>query len=225
MSRSSTTNCLIGLVALMTVACSQPRKAGDRACRKADRHLARAVWLCPDILTRDSATVTFTLPGDSVATTLRYTDPLVDSLLAACEQFAAVLLAERRLLGDIDTTVHRSPIVVHPARAPAVAAIQRVACAFEPYTETVGLCTITVRPGANGPLLTVVQEPYTQTQRTPCPPQVQRPPCPPPGVAGWYRWGFWICAPLCLLLLVLFMRRFLLAFNRSFSANNPQEQG
>lgn len=205
MSRSLTTICLVGLVALIA-ACSSPRKASERACRKADKHLARAVWLCPDALKHDSATVTFSLPGDSADVTVPFTDPLVDSLLLACQQYAEAVATDRALLertldNDSLTIAQLELRVAALQRANATASVRRSACAFTAFEQTIGLCTVRVRPGPQGPMLTVVQAPLDTAVTAPCPPQVTRPPCPscPDGVATWWR----TAAILLFLILIL----------------------
>lgn len=214
MSRKLTTVLLCCVAALMLAACHLPRKASERACRKAERHLARAVWLCPDILRHDSASVTFTLPGDSTATTLSFTDPVVDSVMAACEQLREALAAERDLyLAALalqterlrtqntirDTVVASRPRMPDPTTVrlqefsrQAIEKLREDVCAFEPFSFTAGICTCSVRPGKNGPLITMTQAEVKKEATAPCPPQIGSVPCPEPGVAAWYRWAFWV---------------------------------
>jgi hypothetical protein len=97
MSRSHSAICLSVLAVLMLASCVSSRKAEQRDRKKADRLIARAIAKYPGVLTPDSTTVAFHLPGDSAQQQARYTDPQIDSLLAACEQYAAALASEREL--------------------------------------------------------------------------------------------------------------------------------
>lgn len=199
MSRSLATATMIGLVALMFAACSQPRKAVERRCNRADRHLARAVWLCPDILTRDSAQVTITLAPDSAAATNAWRTPEVDSLLNACADFALSMISTNDSLQVLLLAGGRQGSAgverpVHGFGSPAAAghhAQQRMReqlCAFKPIEAETDLCYARVRPGKDGPLLTLEQKAFSRTATAPCPPKVQRPPCPTfDGVASWWR--------------------------------------
>lgn len=201
------------ILVLLAAACSSRRNASERACARAEKHRAKAIWLCPQMLGMDSAAIRFVIPGDTAVTTARWTDPEVDSLLAACEQFAAALAIERSLFQfaleqrDSAAAVRATP----PPRynGAATEAIRRLACAFEPITATTGLCIATVRPGPNGPLLTVEQLPVDTTGKAPCPPQVNPAPCPEcTGVASWYRTAFWgivsvLALGLCIVVLMI----------------------
>lgn len=202
MSRTLSPICLVGFAVLLLAACSSQR-ASERACRKADKHIAKAVWLCPDVLRHDSATVTFTLPGDSAATTAAFTDPIVDSLLKACEDFALAIVHERDSLanaliihgtGQAEDGSRVNGFGVRPGVSPAptvpaaTARMREQLCYFEPIEANTDVCYARVRPGPNGPLLTLEQKPYKAVATAPCPPQVGRPPCPAcNGVAAWWR--------------------------------------
>lgn len=199
MSRSLTTTTLIGLVALMLAACSQPRKAVERRCNRADRHLARAVWLCPDILTRDSAQVTVSIAADSAASTTAWLTPEVDSLLNACADFALAVVHRNDSLKALILAGGRqgSAGIQGPATgfgSPAAAGqraqerMREQLCQFDPIESETELCHARVRPGKNGPLLTLEQKAFSRTATAPCPPQLQRPKCPTcTGVATWWR--------------------------------------
>lgn len=197
-------------MALMFTSCFTPRKAELRRCGKADRLISKAVWLCPDVLSRDSATAY--MPGDSVTVALSYRDSVeVDSILAACAQLRDALSAELERARMPAPRPKYEPPGAAPARvAPspgvnkAVAQVRAKACEWEPFTEVHGNMTIHLRPGPNGPLVTVVEAP--QEVRVPCPPAIQRPPCPTLmdrlQEAGWILLG-WLA--LAALLLFLFL--------------------
>lgn len=218
---------LIAVAVLLATACSSPRKASERACAKAEKHRARAIWLCPQMLYMDSANVRFQLPGDSTTAISHYTDPLVDSLLAACEQYAAALATERELyrIAFTDRIDQSDPALATPATAPhspaqrhATDRIRQQVCQFKPFTATTGLCVATVRPGANGPMLALEQLPVDTIAQAPCPPQLQPSTCPTcSGVASWYRWGFW-CLLLIVLALLMLIARVIVV---SMRANSP----
>lgn len=164
-------------VALIS-ACSSPRKA----CRKADKHIARAVWLCPDVLGRDSATVT--IPPDSVTFQAERPKAAVDSLLAACRTLNAALMAARRdfPVPQREQAPHDQQVVAH-----AVAKLQQVACDWQPFTERFGRITVQVQNLDGTPLL-VVTDPG-EARKVPCPPTVNKTVIT--GVAEWYRTFFW----------------------------------
>lgn len=228
MSRNHTFCLHLLVVVLLATACSSPRKASERDCAKAEKHRARALWLCPPMLHMDSASIRLHLPGDSTSGTARYTDVQVDSIKAACEQYAAALAAERELYiiaqrdqhaqGVTTPTLHPPPTQPSLAPAQALHTIRRHACAFDPFTATTGLCVATVRPGPNGPLITLEQLPLDTTAKAPCPPSVKPAPCPTcTGVASWYRWAFWITLPITLLLAAFVLRVIVV----SMRANSP----
>lgn len=184
MSRTTTSaRCMAILLmsmAAFSTSCFTPRKAELRRCGKADRLLARAVWLCPDVLVRDSATLLVPAARDHVA--LHYKDSLdTDSLLAACEQLRAALQyrldaahAPRPKFEPSGTApaAHRAT----PQMADAVQAIRKQACQWESFTDTVLGMVIEVHNVDGTPMLFVEQ--LARTVKAPCPPVAQRPPCP-----------------------------------------------
>lgn len=193
------------VLALLVVSCRSPRKALELDCLKADRYLAKAVWLCPDVLRRDSASITVRLPGDSLTTVLEYTDPIVPDLLKNCEDFAAAVAMENAYLRDsinAARTVQDLPPALVPrhgsapnadkgtptplrippkARAP-LERIRAEACAFEPYEERQGRIILKVSPGPYGrPVITARIKEDSILVKAPCPPHVVR----PPQRSGW----------------------------------------
>lgn len=168
---------LIMCVALIT-ACSSPRKA----CRKADRYIARAVWLCPDVLGRDSVTVI--TPPDSATFQAERPKADVDSLLAVCRTLNAALMAARK---DFPVTTREQAPHNQPTVAHAVAQLQRAACDWKPFTEHFGRISIEVRNQGGTPLL-ILTDPG-EVRKVPCPPTVNKTVIT--GVAEWYRTFFW----------------------------------
>lgn len=159
------TTILIMCVALLA-ACGSPRKA----CRKADRHIARAIWLCPDVLSRDSATATLLVPGDSTTGALTYTQHDLDSLLAACDS----------LRGDVQHTDTLPAQVVYVRNEKPRAAVQRFrsrVCRPEPVHEDTDQYSVRIwmdsTSGEIRYLLTIW--PQVVEQKVPCDPVVSRP--------------------------------------------------
>lgn len=185
---------LILCVALLS-ACGSPRKA----CRKADRHIARAVWLCPDVLHQDSATVTWPPTSDTIAA--QPSRPDLDSLLAACRTLNIALQAAR--LHAAPPLETHTPISAAPSVKHAVAKVQAAACNWEGFTERVGRVTITVHNIDGTPVL-LVDDPG-EVRKVPCPPGVTQ--TVVTGVAGWYRPAFWILAVLLVLIYINDARR------------------
>ena len=201
MSRSLATTSLLGLAVLLLMACSSPRKASERACRKAERHMARAVWLCPDMMRLDSAL--YIMSPVRMEVPVAYSDSInYDSLLSACAALNAAL--EVRVA---DTSrAWQSPVVIHSPQMRQVAvrnattAIRQAACDWKDFTQTFGRLTVTVKNSTAGPLLTV--EDAGETVKVPCPPAIGRAPCPEPGVATWYRSFTWTVIGLFALILI-----------------------
>lgn len=185
---------------LLTTACGGPRKA----CRKAERHIARAVYMCPEVLEarvrRD--TVTITLPGAVDSGSAALDSVNVDSLMAACAQLAEALAAERDL--------YAAAVAQRPTEV--VRTIQRQLCQFATITvaDTNLLLKIWAEDGQvrywYNVLPQQVQVPVV-TQETVVNPGNN---CPPPGVAPWYRTFFW-------LLMALLLISFLWAIRRKFT--------
>ncbi|HRH68783.1 MAG TPA: hypothetical protein PLB89_04680 [Flavobacteriales bacterium] len=192
MSRSRTHIPSMVAAVLLLAACSSPRKVSERACNKAEKYIAKAVWLCPDVLSRDSASVTIRIPGDSMAVKLHYPDPIVDSLLKACADFAAAVSFENERLKDslAEATIAAVPPEIpafagmtprHGAGVPAaIEKIREEVCAFEPFEQRHGLIIVKVSPGPDGvPVISVRTKEETITQKAPCPPLVTPPPPKP----------------------------------------------
>lgn len=128
MSRSLTLLPLVGLLVLVS-ACSTPRKA----CRRADRLVAKAVYQCPDILRAKTDTVYVQLPGDTVLAQVQWSDSLVDtdSLLAACDSLRRAV--EVLALNSVNQTERLQSQVARLRRVNAATArLQREACRVEP---------------------------------------------------------------------------------------------
>lgn len=172
------TTILIMCVAFLA-ACNTPRKA----CRKAERLIARAVWKCPEVLAHDSATVT--IRPDSATFQAQPPQVDLDSLLAACAELNAALLAERTAPRPKLATANPAP---RQQVTKAVANIQRSACDWPSFVERFGNITVEVKNQGGIPLL-VLTDPG-ETFKVPCPPMVNRPVIT--GVAQWYRSYFWV---------------------------------
>lgn len=208
MSRTRTSATLFGMFALLLVACSGPRKATERACRKAEKHVARAVWLCPQVLEVDTAprTVDVAVPGDSAAVPVKLAHSLdVDSILAACEELQHLMALELEELRQVDSV---APAIAEAPRAArkqaAVTRIQRTACQWEPQTYEHELFSLTVSPGETGPLLMVrVKDRVVTADCPPCPPRVQVDRVVNKGVhPGWKTFGQWVIGLISLVVLL-----------------------
>jgi hypothetical protein len=229
MSRSHSAICYFALAVLMLASCVSPRKAKQRDCNTADRLIARAIAKCPGVLKPDSTKVPFHLPGDSAQADARYTDPEIDSLLAACEQFAAALASERELYlaleleraaaGQAGKQVPGLPTTLPtPQRTKAIDRIREEACAFEPITASTMLCEAVVVPGHNGPLLQLEQLPLDSILKAQCPPQVAFAPCEKSHVSSNWIVGFFILLILCIALALILWN----GMAKSIRSNTPQ---
>lgn len=193
---------LIPLLALMVVACSTPRKA----CRKAERHMARAAWLCPSALQVDTATVL--VPGDTATAPPMAYEPIdVDSLEAACAELARTLMAEReKYEGLLAGNAPEKPLPVNTeAVQRAASGVRRVACRWEPWEYDHALFHLRALGGDTPGILVEVKE---QKVKSPCPPALSLKPVIIEGVAEWYRTAFYI---MIIFLLALFAARRLFA--------------
>jgi hypothetical protein len=229
MSRSHSATCYFALAVLMLASCVSPRKAEQRDCNKADRLIARAIAKCPEVLTPDSTKVPFHLPGESKGAAARYTDPEIDSLLAACEQFAAALASERELyllsatsaVGPSSSPGGRGQGMEAPPSAQRSLAIQNIreeACAFEPITASTMLCEAVVVPGPNGPLLQLEQLPLDSILKAQCPPHVAFAPCEKSHVSSNWIVGFFILLILCIAMALILWN----GMAKSIRSNTPQ---
>lgn len=210
MSHTLSSATLVGFVALMLAACTGPRKASERACRKAERHVAKAVWMCPAVLEVDTVvrTVDVVLPGDSVSVPVRLAHSLdVDSILAQCEHLREVIAAERDLYAAAlgERQLDRTQPVAQPAVRRAVDALQRSACQWEPLTYEHALFTLTVSPGESQPLITVqVKDRVAQAPCPRCPPRVKVDRVVQEGVhPGWKTFGQWVIGLISLIVLLI----------------------
>lgn len=180
------------LCVALTTACSTPRKA----CRKAERHMARAVWLCPDILHQDSVAMAIPATKDSLAAAPA--SPDLDSLLEACRALNAVLEADRHLRQEVAYTTNTPARPLYtPAHGVqlAVTKVQQAACNWQGFTQRVGRITITVR-NINGAPALMVDDPG-EVRKVPCPPSANKTVIT--GVADWYRTAFWIIVGMVVL--------------------------
>ena len=200
------TTILIMCVAFLA-ACNTPRKA----CRKADRLIARAVWKCPDVLKQDSATV-ITKP-DTATFRAQPAEVATDSLLEACRQLNMGLMVAtwdppQPKSGEPGRAAPAQvPSTRKPSVSPAVKRVQASACAWKPFTEVFGRIVIEVKNQGGEPLL-VVTDPGN-TMKVPCPPVVSKTVIT--GVAEWYRTFFWMVIGVFVLAFVGFL---------SFAAHN-----
>ena len=203
MSRSLATIPLVGLLVLSS-ACSTPRKA----CRRADRLVAKAVYQCPDILRARTDTVYVQIPGDTVLTEVQWSDSLVDtdSLLAACDSL------RRAVEGLALTSLSQSERLQHQLRKAnrtnaALHALQMQACRVEPLEMERTDFTLKVwQDPTTGKLNAQVN---VRPRTVPCPEttiQVNPGNANVTGVARWYQLGFWL---LLLVIVTYVVARFI----------------
>lgn len=188
MSRTLTHLLLLLVPVLLCASCRAPRKALERDRIKAERHLARAVWLYPDILRQRDTTVVVPVPRDSVRMVPAYSAARPDSLLRRCNELVAALAAENAALltdqqdanekgrkpgglAGADAAAHNS---LRRASTRAVENLRNEACQWQAYEERQGLVMLMVSPGPDGrPIITARIKPDSViSQKVPCPPQV-----------------------------------------------------
>lgn len=195
----TTTLALICLV--LVTGCSPPRKAVDRRAYRANRVLVKAelkaARICPECVFRDTVVTV----ADTATAPLLFSDSMnVDSLLADCEQLREAMAAERELYLHVLATGDRGQVKVEqlpPATRKATTAIRARSCTFDTLVYESSAVRVTVRPGPDAPLLSVVEKP----QRIPCPPHVGKPVVVEKvvGVAPWYRVFTWIVLGIMIL--------------------------
>jgi len=186
------------LLTLLLTACGAGRKV-TRDKAKAQKHLAKAVWLDPSILKATEQEVE--LPGDSVVLPpVPYADVDLDSLVEACAEVNRTLQRERDQLAHQLMALPGKGVV--PPKAPnqavqsAVHRLREQACRYAPFTYDHELFTITASGGST-PNVEVSVKPRKAS--VPCPPQVDMQPVIKVGVASWYRTFFWWVVSMVLL--------------------------
>lgn len=197
MSRTSTPILIIGVCALLLSACTASRKA-QRRCDRAESRMAKAIYLCPSLLQPgDTLRTAVTVPGDSAQGTAAWSDSLhYDSLLAACQQYAEALAAERELFA-----LSQRP----PRTQEAVRTLRQQACEMRPVHVFDGPMELHIWT-ANGKVEWKYEiTPQVVEVSIPSPPRVEFRPAPPgTGVAAWYKWFFWVFV-VCFALFLVWM--------------------
>lgn len=179
------------LLLLLLASCSVERQA-RRRCVRAERYEARAVWLCPPMLVRDSAAVLVAVAPDTAVARAALLEAQIDSLLLHCSRLAAGL-------SDTINALRAKQVTT------TVAGMRRQLCWFEPFEVSAGLCTAKVRPDPEGPVVALTQAELQEERRVPCPPAVARSPVVHiAGVATWWRIAAIVQA--CAIFLWLFLR-------------------
>ena len=191
-------------IALLLVACGSPRKA----CRKAERHIAKAAMMCPELMR--SADQGVVIPGDSVAVEQTYGQADIDSIMAGCDQLREALKSEQDLSVVIFNHYLRRPRVEQ-----AVAQVRRSACRYKPFRYEHELFTLNMKGGETPGIEVIVPQ---RKVVVPCPPQVELRPVVHTGVARWYRGAFWLLVVFSLLLIYIILRTVFLGMR----TNDPQ---
>lgn len=191
---------LFGLPVLMLAACRTPRKA----CVRAERNVARAVYLCPAILqaTTRTDTVQVTVPGDAGAGEAQYTQAQIDSVVHLCNVLVNRSLkynTERRKeheakLGEVQGELS--------ATTQQLRALRAYVCRFDTVAVQDSLFSMRIWADSKGGIkyLYYVHPRTVTTTRTTTTPGVslRDAPCPD-GVATWWRTVALICMGLLLL--------------------------
>lgn len=193
---------LLAGMSVLLLACSTPRKA----CRKAERLVARAVWKCPEILQLDTVrdTVAVTIPGRDSTGAATYADADPDSLAAVISQLSEALDTERRLFFNAARDIH-ARAEAERARQAATRNVRRTVCRFKPIHVFDGPLELHIKADGDS-----IQYAYaldaTQLRvpvATPCPPRAQPGKATITGVAEWYRTGFWVLIALLIAIALL----------------------
>lgn len=167
---------------LFVGACSTTRKA----CERANGHMAKAVQMCPDLLTAKERvdTVTVYLPGSAGAGEGSYTQAEMDSVAHLC---STLLAAAQRKVGEAYAANRKESAV-----EPLVQRMRANLCDLQPVelNDSALILRIWTERGqlryyyhvlpqvAKAPVKSVVAQVVTKE-------------CPPEGVASWYRTAFW----------------------------------
>lgn len=191
---------LFGLPVLMLAACRTPRKA----CARAERHVARAVYLCPEILraTTRTDTVTVTVPGDAGAGAAQYTQHQMDSVVHLCNVLVNRSLkynTEKRKEHEAEEQVLQQ----HIAQAGReLRQLRGYVCRFDTVVVEDSLFSLRVWADRDGIAYLYYVHPRTAsatvTTTTPGV-SLRDAPCPPVGVASWWRTVALIAMALLLL--------------------------
>lgn len=102
------------LLPLLLTSCSIFQRSEAYKCTKAQGHVAKAIYLCPNVAELRSDTITITLPGDSAGGTSLFREAHIDSVLADCEQLREALRAERELFAIVIDS--NAGVIIHQHR-------------------------------------------------------------------------------------------------------------
>lgn len=215
---------MYGLLALMAMSCTGPRKALQRACAKAERHMAKAIYLCPDLLKPivQHDTVEVLVQGGSAEGATGYTQADMDSLSKLCSELVAYAQSRassaRRELEEERRTKRTGKTTPD-----VVSRLRKSVCELEPVMHADSLITLKMWTEDGKlryryqilPRTAKAVTTHTSTQVA-----VQAP-CPPEGVASWYRTWFWALLFSLALFLFLFGR----VLYYSLRAWKPNDEG
>lgn len=168
---------------VVLAACSQPRKAAERGCRKANRHMAKAIMLCPDLLRTEARvdTVTVVVAGATDSGQTGYTAADMDSITAICNDLLNTMMVR---------DVRKSDELEERERT--IARMRTELCRLSPVNVADSLIELKIWTQGHALRYWYRVLPRVATAAvTTNVPQVVSQACPPPGVAHWYRTALW----------------------------------
>lgn len=192
---------LFGLPVLMLAACRTPRKA----CVRAERNVARAVYLCPEILSATTRTdsVQVSVPGDAGAGEAQYTQAQMDSVVHLCNVLVNRSLkynTEKRKEHEAEELAFQQDLA---QRDRELRQLRGYVCRFDTVVVEDSLFSLRVWADRDGIAYLYYVHPRTAsatvTTTTPGV-SLRDAPCPPVGVANWWRWVALILMGLLLLM-------------------------
>jgi hypothetical protein len=217
-----------GLLALMAMSCTQPRKAAQRACAKAERHMAKAIYKCPDLLKQhvQHDTVTVYLPGTTDQGETGYTQADMDSMMHLCGELMARVQERARIANQKVATLESEKEyrreTLRQAQGDITKRMRMALCDLEAVTVTDSLLHLKIwTEGGKLKYWYNVLPRTAQAAVTTVTTQVATKECPPAGVAsGWRTYAITITSLLLLALVIVGLMVF-----QGLRANDPSKQG
>jgi hypothetical protein len=190
------------IVLLLLAACTLPRKAEERGCRRADQLMAKAVMKCPTLLNAQVKvdTVVVYTEAKAGAGETTYSQQQMDSLFLICSDVVERYQDYIKRADQIDS----GHVAYYTQK------LRAKVCAFEPITvaENELLLKIWAENGKVRYWYNVLPQKTTKVISTPTRTIAAQAPCAPVGVSSGWRTAFFI--QLLLLVIVLLLGRLLL---------------
>lgn len=169
------------------------------ACDRAEKLIAEAVNLCPQVITAqvDTDSMLLVVPGGHGEGERSYTQADMDSLLTVCNDLV------RRAQIRSSANRREADALQQQLEHRDVVRIRRAACDFRPITVADTL--IMLKVWTDGDSLRYFYNVLPQARmryftRTSTKVDMSRMPCPPAGVARWYRPAFWVLFVIVLII-------------------------